>query len=96
MTLEVYQPFWPSVPLGDEVAVGPVLSILSATESLAEPPALCAWQLDVAAAVSLTKFWTPQPESMTTADWASVTLQVTVTFEVYQPFEPGRTAARPW
>jgi hypothetical protein len=76
------------VPLGDKVADGPVLSILNETESLADPPTLWAWQLELAPAVSFTKFWTPHPESMTTEDWASVTLQVTVTFEVYHPFEP--------
>jgi len=64
------------------------LSILKAVESLAEPPALCAWQLDVAPAVSVTKFCMPQPESITTADCASMTLQVTLTSLVYQLFKP--------
>ena len=43
---------------------------------------------DIAEWAIKTKLWAPQPESITTADWASVTLQVTVTSEVCQPFEP--------
>jgi hypothetical protein len=68
--------------------VGASLSILSVTESLADPPALCAEQAEVTLAVLAVKFWIPQPESMTTAESGSFTLQVTVTLLVYQPLSP--------
>ena len=54
VTSLVYQPFKPAVPaVTAKAAEGPVLSILIVTESLAEPPALCAEQDDVVPVVSL-------------------------------------------
>src|SRR5215211_5418341 len=68
--------------------VGASLSILRVTESLADPPALCAEQAEVTDAVLDVKFCVPQPESMTTAESGSVTVHTTETLLVYQPLAP--------
>jgi hypothetical protein len=70
------------------VTLGASLSILSVTESLADPPALCAEQDEVVLVVLDVKFCVPQPESMTKAESGSLTLHVTVTLLVYQPLSP--------
>jgi hypothetical protein len=62
---------------------------LTVNESELVPPTLVAEQLEVEAAVSDVKFWTPQPELITNALSGSVTVQVTVTLDVYQPFAPA-------
>jgi hypothetical protein len=90
VTLLVYQPFAPNVPaVTAKAADGPVLSIFSETESLDGPPSLWAEHEEVVPVVSEVKFCVPHPESITTADWASVTVQATDTLLVYQPLEPA-------
>jgi hypothetical protein len=71
------------------VTLGASLSIFSVTESLADPPALCAEQDEVTLAVLEVKLCVPQPESMTTGESGSLTLHATLTLLVYQPLFPS-------
>jgi hypothetical protein len=90
VTSLVYQSFVPGVPaVTARFADGTVLSILSVTESLEDPPALCAEHDEVTAVVSDVKFCVPHPESITTEDSGSVTAQATDTLLVYQPCKPS-------
>jgi hypothetical protein len=85
----LYQPFESAVRLGVAETTGAVASILRVTESEDDPPALCAVQEDATDVVSLENVWVPHPESTTTAESGSVTVQATWTAERYQPLFPS-------
>ena len=91
VTSLVYQPLMPAVPaMIARVAVGAVLSILIVTEAELERPALfVAEQVRVEPAVSEVKLDAVQPVEVLMPDSASVTVQLTVTLLVYQPFDPA-------
>src|SRR5437867_2480939 len=90
VTSVTYHPLRPIVPtVTERFAVGAVLSILIVTESVDEPPVLCAVQEEAVPIVSVVTSCVPQPESIVARDSRSVTVHATVTSDVYQPFEPA-------
>ena len=91
VTSLVYQPLLPSVPeIIERLAVGPVLSILIVTEAEPERPALfVAEQVSVVPDVSEVRLEAVQPVEVLMPDSVSVTVQLTVTSLVYQPFDPA-------
>jgi hypothetical protein len=93
VTSEVYQPLAPGVPAEtDNIAVGPVLSIftvmtlLGSLTLLALSVAVCA--VDETEAPSALSTWSAGHEGAM-PDKLSVQVNCTVTFEVYQLFEPS-------
>jgi hypothetical protein len=69
--------------------IGAVASRLTVTDCELLPPALVAEQVKMAPAVSLVTELLPHPVCDVIVDWASVTVQLTDTLLVYQPFVPS-------
>ena len=87
----VNHPLFPAVPaMTVRVVIGPVLSILIVTEAEPERPELfVAEQVRVVPVVSEVKLDVLQPVEDAMPDSPSVTVQLTVTSLVYQPFDPA-------
>jgi hypothetical protein len=89
VTSVLFQPLAFGAGEGLALAVGAVASLFMVTDCELVPPALVAEHVSVWLMVSVVIFSVPHPLEDVMVDSASVTVQLTVTSEVYHPLLPN-------